>query len=620
MKTKISIVLCVLSLSLSAQNYKKITADQHFQRLEYAYAIQDYLVQLKEGTSGPLVYKRLAISYEKLANYRDAERYYRRIGKGRDALPEHIYDWARMLKATGKYDDYKKQMERFVAALPDDPRAKQYQSDLATLDAINAQEALYTIERVKFNSKKSDFGAIRYGDTLFFASAKAPMKKNHGWTNQSFLDIYRASIDKDNKVGPARPLSENINTKYHEGVFAQSPDGKRIYFDRNNYTDGKYKKDSTGVNQLQLYFAEKSGGVFAKAIPLPFNDKNYSTGHPALSPDGKTLYFVSDRPGGLGKADLWKVAIKEDGSFGTPENMGPTVNSAGRDTFPYISKESQLYFTSDGHVGLGGFDIFTVAEGKVQNLGAPINTNSDDFSFRLNPDGISGFIASNRKRKGDDDIYAFAKIPPCKGKITINVRDAERQPLTNASFTITDLEDNSTQTQRTDSFGNYVFTSDCEKRYKVEVNTEGYDPSVSEVYIKKDNVVERFSLEPELDVEITDDRVVLNPIYFDFAKWDITPQAAAELDRLVAVMKKYPTMVISAESHTDIRGKDSYNLSLSDKRAKSMRDYVISQGIAAERISGIGKGETDLAVDCGSNCTEEEHQLNRRSEFVIVRR
>tara|TARA_R110001632_G_scaffold95933_8_gene202147 strand:+ start:485 stop:2347 length:1863 start_codon:yes stop_codon:yes gene_type:complete len=618
MKTRLTFLFCVLSVSIWAQNFNKITADQHFDRLEYTYAIQDYLVQIKEGNGSTGVYERLAISYEKLGNYRDAERYYRRLAKGRNGNTEYIYDWAQMLKSNGKFDEYSAQMLRFMDAYPSDPRAAAYKNDLEILKSIQAQDPLYTVDNVTFNSKKSDFGAYRDGDTLYFASAKAPMKKNHGWTDQSFLDIYKATISKDGKVGAGIAISEIINTKYHEGISAKTPNGKRIFFDRNNYTNGKYQKDSVGVNQLQLYYSDRVNGAFAKAVPVPFNDKNYSTGHPALSPDGKTLYFASDRPGGYGQADIWKVEIHEDGTFGIPENLGAVVNTSGKDAFPFINMDEQLYFTSDGHIGLGGFDIYRFDSEIVINLGAPINTGADDFSMKFNSDGSSGYMASNRKRIGDDDIYAFAKIPPCKGVISIIAKDMQRKALSNATIKITNLSDETVQTEQTDVLGRYAFTSDCDTKYRVLIETEGHDATTQTVEIRTQDITENFSLETSLDVEITEDRVVLSPIYFDFNKWDITPQAALELNRLVTVMQRYPTMVISAESHTDARGKEEYNRILSDKRAKSMRDYVISQGILAERISGIGKGETDPAVNCGLDCTEEEHQLNRRSEFVIV--
>lgn len=618
MKTRLTFLFCVLGASIWAQNFNKITADQHFDRLEYTYAIQDYLQQIKEGNGNAFVYERLAISYEKLGNYRDAERYYRRLAKGRNGDSKYIYAWAQMLKANGKFDEYSAQMLRFIDAYPSDPRADAYKNDLETLKSIQAQEPWYTVDNVTFNSKKSDFGAFRDGDTLYFASARAPMKKNHGWTDQSFLDIYKATVSKDGKVGPGIPISEMINTKYHEGISAKTPDGKRIFFDRNNYTNGKYQKDSVGVNQLQLYYSDRVNGAFAKAVPVPFNDKNYSTGHPALSPDGKTLFFASDRPGGQGQADIWKVAILDDGNFGTPENLGTVVNTSGRDAFPFINIDDQLYFTSDGHVGLGGFDIYRYDSEIVINLGDPINTGADDFSIKFNSDGSSGYIASNRKRKGDDDIYAFAKIPPCKGVITIMAKDMQRKALSNATIKITNLSDNSEQTQQTDVLGRYAFTSDCDIKYTIVIEAEGHDATTQTVEIRTKDITENFSLETSLDVEITEDRVVLSPIYFDFNKWDVTPKAALELNRLVSVMQRYPTMIISAESHTDARGPEEYNRILSDKRAKSMRDYVISQGISAERISGIGKGESDPAVNCGLECTEEEHQLNRRSEFVIV--
>ncbi len=605
-------------MTLSAQNYNKITADQHFDRLEYAYAIEDYLQQIKEGKATPRVFERLAIAYKKTANYSDAERYYRRLAKGKNAEPRHVYAWAQMLKANGQYDQYTRQMLRFVEMRPEDPKALSYKADLETLTSIRAQKPKYTVARSGFNSRVSDFGAVRYADTLYFASAKAPMKKNHGWTDQSFLDIYTATIGPDGAINRSKPISERINTKYHEGILTMTAAGDRIYFDRNNFTNGKYVKDSTGVNQLQLYYANRKNGAFAKAEPLPFNDNQYSSGHPMLSHDGTYLYFSSDRPGGLGQADIWRVYIAKDGSFGTPENLGAPVNTAGKETFPFLKEDGQLYFTSDGHVGLGGFDIFGYDGEIVFNLGAPINTGADDFSMRFDPDGVSGYLASNRKRRSDDDIYRFEVIPPCTANISFYVRDQTRAPLANADLIITNEKDQRIEIVKTDAFGGYVFASPCDQNYTVQVMAQGYEEITQAVAVGQANVVENLALETALDVEITKDRVLLNPIYFDFDKWDITPLAAQELDRLVAVMQRYPSMVISAQSHTDNRGDNDYNLILSDKRAKSMRDYIIAQGISARRITGIGRGETDPAVDCKQDCTEEEHQLNRRSEFVII--
>lgn len=605
-------------MSLSAQNFNKITADQHFDRLEYAYAIEDYQQQIKEGKATPRIYERLAIAYEKTANYRDAERYYRRLAKGKNAHPRHIYAWAQMLKANGKYDQYTSQMLRFVALRPEDPKALSYKADLETLKSIRAQKPQYTVSRSRFNSRASDFGAVRYADTLYYASAKAPMKKNHGWTDQSFLDIYTATFGPDGSIGTSKPISENINTKYHEGILTINAAGDRIYFDRNNYTNGKYVKDSTGVNQLQLYAANRTNNAFAKAEPLALNDDQFSSGHPMLSPDGDYLYFSSDRPGGLGQADIWRVAIAKDGSLGTPENLGAPINTAGKETFPFVNKDGQLYFTSDGHVGLGGFDIFGYDGEIVYNLGAPINTGADDFSLRFDPDGISGYLASNRKRRSDDDIYRFEAIPPCTADISFVVRDKTRAPLANADLIITNDKDQQKKIVKTDAFGGYVFNSPCNQNYTVQVMAQGYEDITQAVAVAQDKVVENLALETALEVEITKDRVLLNPIYFDFDKWDITPLAAEELDKLVKVMKRYPSMVISAQSHTDNRGDNDYNLILSDKRAQSMRAYIISQGIDASRITGVGRGENDPAVDCGQDCSEEEHQLNRRSEFVII--
>ena len=616
MKKIVPILAFLFIAQISAQNSRRVSADQHFERLEYAHAIEDYLDDITKGKATDETFEGLAKSYENIANYKEAERYYRRLSKGTSAKPENILGHARTLKSIGKIDEYKAQMQRFINLKPNDPRATSYVKNIDQLEEKLSARPIYEVTPVDFNTDNSDFGAIRYGNKVYFASAKTDSRKKHHMNGEPLLDIYKAVVTSTGKVGPYESLSNDINTKYHEGIITQAKGG-RVYFDRNNYTNNKFKKDDNGVNQLQIYYADLVNGKY-EVERAPFNDDNFSSAHPALSPDGKTLYFVSDRPGGLGEGDIWKVSINSDGSFGTPQNLGATINTADNEVFPYVGNDGAFYFSSNGHSSFGGLDNFVLNDGKVENLGAPINTGFDDFSFKPFDGNKSGYLASNRGGESDD-IYTFELLPPCEPDVTIVVTDEEGNVISDASLVVLNKKTDRSEVKALNELGSTTFTSNCDTSYQLDATAEGYENATQVLVVTTSNTSRTLVLGKEKPL-VTEKAVILNPIYFDFDSWNIRPDAAAELDRLVQVMNENPTMTIAASSHTDERGTPQYNMTLSDKRAKSMRDYVIRKGINSDRISGTGKGETDPAVDCESNCSEEEHQLNRRSEFTIVNR
>lgn len=611
------LTLFIVFQAYSQRNSKNVSADKHFERLEYTHAIEDYLDDIQKGKATETTFERLAISYENTSNYKEAERYYRRLSKGTSAKAENIIGHARTLKSIGKLDEYKVQMQRFASLKPNDPRSKSYLKNINHLEERRNARPIYEVSPVNFNTENSDFGAVRYGEVLYFASAKNDSQKKHALNGEPLLDIYTTTISTNGKTGPVDGISAKINTKYHEGIIAQSKEGKRVYFDRNNYTSKKFKKGEDGINQLQIYYADLVNGEY-EVKRAPFNDDDYSTAHPAISPDGKTLYFVSDRPGGAGKGDIWSVNINEDGSFGSPQNIGLPINTPDNEVFPYVGSDGVLYFSSNGHSSFGGLDNFAYKNNQVINLGTPINTQFDDFSFKPYDGNKSGYLASNRNGKSDD-IYAFELLPPCEPEITILVTDEDGNVVSDASLVVMNERTDRSEVKTLNDIGAVTFKSNCDTSYQLNASAEGYE-NVSQELIVTDNNTSRTLVMIKEKPLITETAVILNPIYFEFDRWDITPQAAIELDRLVGVMNEYPDMIITASSHTDGRGNSEYNLTLSDQRAKSMRSYIISKGIDPDRIEAIGKGETEPAVDCKQNCTEEEHQLNRRSEFFIVKR
>ncbi|SFN43034.1 Outer membrane protein OmpA [Bizionia echini] len=621
---KIFIALIVMSsLSATAQNKATESADKHFAKYEFVEAIEDYNKLVENGKADTYVYAQLGEANYNIFNTVESERWYAKaLETSEDA--EMVYKYSQMLKANEKYQEANAQMERFAQLKPRDDRAKAFKSNPDYLPSILDKAKEYTIQNLEINTENSDFGGAVYNSQLYFTTARNNARRNYGWNDQPFLDVYVSNILTDGTYQEADPVRGDINTKYHEGTVAFSPDGNTMYFSRESYFDGEFEKDSlsnTKFSIIHLYKATKEGDKWRNVEALSLNNSNYSVNSPALSADGKTLYFHSNMPGGFGLFDLYKAPVNDDGTVGEPVNLGDKVNTEGNEKFPFSSSNGTLYFSSDGHLGLGGLDVFYMSEtGDIVNAGVPVNSNVDDFAFTVNEETGEGFVSSNRSGgKGGDDIYALKRLVPCNVNVITTVVDNDtNNPLAGVAVKITDASGRVLLSQTTDANGQVEYTVSCDKSLEISGVLEDYaSNTLSFAGSKEKEVLLQLNLDP-LDKIIVLDRVVLNPILFDFDKSNITQQGAFELDKLVSVMQKYPNMVILAESHTDNRGPASYNERLSDRRAKSTVQYVISKGIDASRISGVGKGENEPKIDCKSKCTEAEHQTNRRSEFIIV--
>lgn len=626
MKKLYILFLILASTNVFAQSDKTKKADKLYQRLEFVKAAEEYLeVAIDDADS--YVYEQLANCYYNVFNTKEAERWYAQSIAEKNTNPDVYYKYAQMLKANGKYADHNTWMAKFAKAKPSDKRAIAFNKNPNYIPEILAKKTKFEVKNADINTANSDFGAIANGSTVYFTSTRDG-GRNYGWNDQPFLDIYRASYGSDGSLSKATALNDDINTKYHEGNVSFTSDNKTMYFTRENYYEGKFVKDDEGIGTLNIYRAKLVNGEWSDVTPVPFNSDNYSTGHPAITADGKTLYFVSDMPGGLGMSDIYKVAVNDDGSYGTPVNLGDKINTEGKEVFPFISNNNTFYFSSDGHPGIGGLDVFATkvegdSFGTIRNLGTPLNSNADDFSFTFNEETKKGFIASNRDGgKGDDDIYETTLINPiCDVDLIVIVEDKETgKPIAGATVTLADDKGNKVGSKTSDAEGKVSFKVECDKASEVEASIEGYvsDKVATDSGDETQKIV-TVGLAPIEEI-IEEEVINLNPIYFDFDKHNIRQDAAFELDKLVNVMTKYPNMVIKVETHTDIRGSAPYNLRLSDRRAKSTVQYVISKGIDASRLSSEGKGETSPLIDCGSNCTEDEHQQNRRSDFIIVKK
>ena len=622
------LLLIIVSATMAtAQNAKTKKADQLYDRLAYTDAAEAYQKLLKKGEGSLYVYERLANSYFFINDTKKAGTYYKRVVKSRNVDAESVYNYAQSLKANGKFSEYNDQMKNFAGMKPNDSRAIAFMKNPNYVPTIMDKVQRFSATNMDINSKYSDFGGTMIGNEFYFASGRNTARKTYQWNEEPFLDIYKANI-VGGTVKDASLFNSKINTKYHESNPVFSQDGKRMYFDRNDYYEGDYNKSSEGINQINLYYAEKVTGEWKDIQSAHFNSKEYSTGHPAISPDGKTLYFVSDMPGGKGKSDIYMAPINADGSLGTPALLGDNINTEGKEVFPFVDANGTLYFSSDGHLGIGGLDVFYAEPrgrgfGEVKNMGRAVNSSDDDFAIKFDAVTRTGYVSSNRKGgKGSDDIYSIKELElPCEVNITVKVINQDtKAPIAGARVELYDTFENKLSTMTTDANGGATFKAECDKEHIIQGVAKDYESNAVNVESGNDtNLTSTLALRP-IDAIIVDDQVELNPILFDYDKSNIKPQAAFELDKLVAIMKKYPSMVIKVESHTDNRASDSYNMNLSERRAQSTVQYVISKGIDRNRISGSGFGESRPAIACGNGCTEAQHQQNRRSEFIIVKR
>jgi outer membrane protein OmpA-like peptidoglycan-associated protein len=733
MKKAIAILLLLTApVFVCAQSFAEKRGNKMFDRMAYAKAA-DYYLRAAGKKGNDRVYERLGDCYRLMGQQRNSETWYARVATGTSPTPSSFLHYAEALRANGKYAESENWMAKYNALAAGDVRAKRYVDNAGFAGKITAQEPYFEVRSLDVNTEQADFGAAFYNNQVIFASSridKVSVQHVHTWNEMPFLNLYVANRDANGNLDDAQPLNKKLNTKYHEGPACFSADGKTLYFTRNNYFRKKFGKDSQGINNLKIFRAVLSGSEW-KEENLSINSDEYSVGHPALSADGKTLYFVSDMPGGKGATDIYRASVNADGSLGAPENLGDAINTEGKEMFPFIDAEGNLFFSSEGQVGLGGLDVFYAPAnhaggfGQIINSGLPVNSSSDDFAFVLDAAGTSGYFSSNREGgKGDDDIYAVNLLRKLKTTRIVKgiVKDkATGLPLAGAEVILKDENGNTVATVIAGPNGDYVLETDPGKNYTVagakpeyfngslsiaasnnapEINGDlplEKDPGLCFLFVTKDKETGapiegvrikiknnatgltdsvltnaggelRFPIAGgqrgtkmdytvsfektgylaksvpytteanpggEIRMETTLDKISvgqdlakiidIKPIYFDLGKSVIRPDAAIELDKIVKVMNENPTMVIELGSHTDCRGTAAANLSLSDRRAKASAEYIRKRITNPSRISGKGYGETVLVNNCGceggtvSTCSESEHQLNRRTEFKIIK-
>lgn len=490
----------------------------------------------------------------------------------------------------------------------------------------------YTIQLMDNEGGVGDFGLALYNEKVVFSSIRSTDKFKYSWNDQPYLDLYEATVTENNKLENIKPFSSAINSKTHESSVCFSKDGKTLFFSRTN--PKRVKIGEEYVANVKIYKAIYKDNKWTDIIALPFTSDLYSTEHPSLSADEKKLYFSSDMPGTLGSMDIYEVLINEDGSFGEPTNLGSNINTLHREQFPFEASNGDLYFSSDGHQGFGGLDIFlTKKENNIFinpiNIGQTLNSSLDDFGYLLKQDLIHGYFSSNRT--GSDNLYSFKREKNTEGFL-VEGQVIDKNTKTLLKGTEISLFDNQNKLIESTTVGEnafYSFKTNPNESYKLTAKKDFY------VYFKKDILTNDFGKifdKLELNMESFDDSeeiisvkndemlyINLENIYFDSNKWNIKPQAEKILNQLYLLLIKHPFMEVELSAHTDFIGNDQANLKLSINRANSVLEYLVNKGISKKRLLSEGFGENRPLIKCGNKCTKEENAINRRCDFIIIK-
>jgi outer membrane protein OmpA-like peptidoglycan-associated protein/tetratricopeptide (TPR) repeat protein len=704
---KLLVIIFVFSIQfINAQDKDLARAKRFFDKTFYSEAIILY-EKLAEEKPSQEVIKNLADSYYYTNNLIKAQRYYRLLFQkyGKDLDREYYFRYAQTLKASNTYADANEVLKQYYALSTTSKDSVYFKNELHELENVSAIGNRFDIKNLAINTPNSEFGAVKYKGNLVFAGVKLKpglLDKKFKWDNATYLNLVTVPLNEINATeSNVSYFADELKTGMHEANAVFTKDGKTMYFTRNNSKNGTKKKNDDKISNLQIFKAELVDGKWTTITALPFSSPNYSVEHPALSANEKVLYFASDMPGSLGSFDIYSVNVNK-GAFDTPKNLGPLVNTDKREQFPFVSNDNKLYFSSDGHLGYGSLDVFVSdingnEYSEPVNIGLPLNSNLDDFSFNIDSDTKEGYFASNRDGgKGSDDIYQFKEIKDlivedCKQFIAGTITDVDTKlVLENATVMLQDSAKKTLNTVTTSVDGKFSFAVACESSYTIVAFKEKYtnesrtleigktrnitndgslalksldaikleeqknaeDKRKEEIRLEKekrdkealalialneatkkakaDEIAageakkkekENQIMAQEKDVVKDKDRLIIktDPIYFDYNMWYIRKESKVVLGRVVALMNKYPGMVIEIGSHTDSRGNAKFNEELSQKRANSTREFIIQSGINASRVSAKGYGESVPIIKCKTDdaCSEEDHELNRRSEFVI---
>lgn len=714
-KGKLIVFLFLLGILTGfGQSDKEKKASKAMQKEEFRTAAKLYEEILELTPGNAIAMKNAVNAYLADGDNQGAEKWLQQLATMKGATAGNKFMYAQTLMANAKYDDAKNAFADFAISAPQDSRAKFINNNPDYIETLLRISPQYTLSNLPvINSDKSDMCAMYYGKGIIFASERGD------GNNKNYYDLYFSSfLGEENYEDPIR-MKSPLNSNLHDGPISISADQKYIYVTRSDQKGGSCNCGKDKTNHIKIMEGAINDGIAEKMTLFEFAQDGYSVGHPAISPDGNTIVFASSMPGGFGESDLY-ITTKTEKGWSNPVNMGKDINTPGRELFPYIAKNGELYFSTDGRIGFGGLDIYMATKTGdrytgIVNLGMPLNSGSDDFGISFNAEGTKGFVTSNRSGgKGSDDIYAFTKVSKMNMEVTIfdavtkeelaagqvelfdlnrktltirnsddfgaskfdldantsykikakkegykakevsfktmgiiaekqtvkvplrreggivliiSVKDLEGNMLADAAITIEETISKLKKTTKTDASGKATVTILPDRQYKVlatkRVPEASISYSVNSEKISTENVVAPFTLYATIAIEkFVEGTVTEIPnIYYDVNSSGIRKDAILPLEKIVTLMKKNPKLEIEIRSHTDSRGDDEVNLNLSSTRASSVAQYIINRGVSANRITSKGYGETELKNDCvnGANCTESQHQENRRTEFKMVK-
>ena len=729
MKNFFSLILIIILNFSTVLSQKRILAkaDKMFEHQEYVLAIEIYENYLKKNSSNIGATRRLAFSYKENNQHLDAIFLYEIIIQSPKSLPEDFLNYAEVLQKNQEYEKANIWFQKYLVNFPKNRKVRNHTNleEIENLKKKKKENKTYPIYNLDINTPFSEFSPTYYGAGIVFVSSRKKKNKsinNYGRTGEPFLDLFFAMQIEKNKFGDVYNFSKVLNTQYHEGTASFTRDNRKIYFTRNNFRKGKIKLSKDKKHKLEIYVSQLIGDKWEEAELFTINDVNFSIGHPSLSHNQKFLFFSSDAnwEGAMGGADIY-VCRKLGTQWTKPKNLGPKINTSGDELFPFIHKDNILYFSSDGHGGLGSLDIFMCRHDGYQgslpiniNQIYPINSSYDDFSFIIDAEKETGLFASNREGgKGGDDIYYFERdntnlrtlkgfvyeqetgIPINKAKIILTdisggekifstkidgkfefqispntdyqliisklnyktkkevymssnykdinepflniplektfwlllkgtvIDEVTKKPIESAQIDVQNKSYNIKNAYITNQKGEFEFSIDPDCLFEFIVSKEGYfnkhENNIS-TYGKRVSETIYYDIELSLRQLKMGTSFVLNDIYYDLNKWNLRPVSKIELDKVVKYLQDNPHITVELGSHTDSRASNSYNLTLSQKRAQSAVNYIVSKGIAKSRITAKGYGESKLRNRCkdGVNCSEEEHQENRRTEIKVL--
>ncbi len=633
----------VVTLLVGCTNGYIKTGDKLYDNLSYSKAITKYEKALKGQPDNNEVKLKLANAHRNMNNSEEAERYYREVSESDGLKGESQVHYAQALMKNNKYDEAKGILEKYLSKNPNDQLAKDLLASTTSIDELKEDTAGYILTPLPLDFTVSMFGPVHYGKGLVFAGETeiTSAASTNPWTGYSFLDMFYIEKDAQGYWDIPTVFANELNGRFHDGPATFNAAQDVIVYTRSAMRNEKKQLvNEKNENQFYLYTSTKKDGKWGEPVEMPFNNMRYSVGHPALSADGKTLYFSSNMPGGFGGSDLYKSTF--DGSnWSEPVNLGKTINTAGNEVFPYLAKDGKLYFSSEGHTTLGGLDIFVSENrggiwGKSINLAYPLNSSQDDFAMVINDNDTTGYVSSNRS--GVDQIYSYSKISPIFILDGMAALKGDKLPIDGVTVTLINITDGDTARITTGENGKFKYNLLPSKKYRVLGEKEGYFNLSEDFETGKKAEQKKINFGFEIDEIVTSESgtgsgqpkdgsetaaktyEIGEEVFYDYDKSEVRRDAEPLLNEVVKMMKDNPKLSIEIQSHSDSRGSDAYNIALSNRRAQVVVNYLASKGIDKKRLKSKGFGESQPVNKCvdGVECTEVEHQKNRRTEFIVL--